>query len=84
MDIKNLINRPLVALPDPAERKRLREAFQVTQKDLAAVIGVSRKTVVNWESGQWNPTGENRENYAMILTAWSEAEQDSQRKETQS
>lgn len=76
-DINNLINRPLITLPDPSERKRLRNLFGVSQQNLANSLCISRKTVANWESGKWDPTGANRENYASVLAAWSATEKES-------
>ena len=34
----------------------IRESLAMTQKDFAAVLGVSRRTVEAWESGRSNPT----------------------------
>ncbi|MCI9443547.1 MAG: helix-turn-helix domain-containing protein [Oscillospiraceae bacterium] len=34
----------------------IRESLSMTQKDFAAVLGVSRRTVEAWESGRSNPT----------------------------
>jgi DNA-binding XRE family transcriptional regulator len=83
-NIESLINRPLITLPDPAERKRLRVLFKVTQLQLANSLGITRKTVAKWETGDWEPTGRNRDNYASVLSAWAATEKETQRKETQS
>lgn len=72
MDMMNL--DPMPILPEPAERKRLREAFGITQVKLGASMGVDRKTIARWETGTSEPTGENREQYAAILTAWASNE----------
>lgn len=35
----------------------LREGLALTQKEFAALIGVSSKTLENWEQGRRQPTG---------------------------
>lgn len=62
---------PIKPLPAPAERVRLREAFGVTRTALAASLRVTRKTVYTWETGKGEPTGNNRTEYAAILSAWA-------------
>ena len=37
--------------------KKARKAAGVTQKELAALLGVSRRTVENWEQRRTRPTG---------------------------
>jgi DNA-binding transcriptional regulator YiaG len=77
MDITSLIQRePVPSLPEPGERSRLRKVFGITQNHLARSLGVSRNTVIAWEYGRKEPTGENRENYRAILTAWAETEKE--------
>lgn len=61
-------------LPEPAERRRLRIAFGVSQARLAASLMVARKTIIRWEAGEAEPTGEKRNEYAAILAAWKETE----------
>lgn len=61
-------------LPEPAERIRLRKSFHVTRRILAASIGVSQATIERWELGINEPTGENRDDYAAILAAWTQTE----------
>lgn len=81
MGINDLMSRaPVPGLPEPKERARLRRAFGISQSHLANSIGVSRNTVANWEAGAKEPTGDNREAYAAILTAWAETEKQSKRK----
>jgi DNA-binding transcriptional regulator YiaG len=72
-DLKKLHVIP--ALPIPGERTRLRKRFGVSQQTLANSLSVSRKTIARWETGISEPTGENRNQYAAILVAWSETEQ---------
>jgi DNA-binding transcriptional regulator YiaG len=65
---------PVAKLPEPSERKRLREAFGINQTTLAASLKVDRKTIARWEAGTSEPTGANRTEYAAILHAWTETE----------
>ena len=44
-------------LPSPEERRKLREAADMTQEELADAIGVTRQTVSNWEMGVRTPRG---------------------------
>jgi len=37
--------------------RRLREAADVTQRELAGLLGVSRRTLENWEQHRTRPTG---------------------------
>ena len=66
--------KPIAALPDPAERLRLRTLFGVTQDELADEIGVTRKTIYAWEHGKGNPTGQKRSAYSGILLHWTRSE----------
>jgi len=42
--------------PDP-EVKAIRERMGVSQEKFAVVLGVSKRTVENWEQGRRHPTG---------------------------
>jgi putative transcriptional regulator len=42
--------------PDP-EVKLIRERLGVSQDTFAIILGVSKRTVENWEQGRRNPTG---------------------------
>ncbi|MFF1381623.1 helix-turn-helix domain-containing protein [Streptomyces sp. NPDC058308] len=57
---------PEVELPPAEERRRLREALNLSQAQVARAIGVSPNTVGGWESGR-EPTGGIREKYAYFL-----------------
>ncbi|MBS0353951.1 MAG: helix-turn-helix domain-containing protein [Proteobacteria bacterium] len=46
----------VTTIPDP-DVHAIREAVSVTQKELAALLGVSRRTVENWEQRRTRPTG---------------------------
>jgi transcriptional regulator with XRE-family HTH domain len=65
---------PIVPLPEPAERNRLRELFGVTQTEIAEEIGVTRQMVNRYETGRSEPTGHNREVYSRILATWARTE----------
>ena len=42
--------------PDP-EVKAIRERMGVSQEKFAVILGVSKRTVENWEQGRRHPTG---------------------------
>ncbi|MFJ7206584.1 helix-turn-helix domain-containing protein [Streptomyces sp. NPDC098789] len=54
-------------LPEPGERKRLREAWKLTPRQVASAFGVTAATVRSWEAGRTSPTGKRREAYARFL-----------------
>ena len=45
-----------VEFPEP-EVKAIRERMGVTQDKFALILGVSKRTVENWEQGRRHPTG---------------------------
>ena len=45
--------------PDP-EVKAIRERMGVSQEKFAILLGVSKRTVENWEQGRRHPTGATR------------------------
>ncbi|WP_141726987.1 helix-turn-helix transcriptional regulator, partial [Streptomyces niveus] len=51
-------------LPPPKERRRLREAKAMTEKQVAEALGVTQTTVRSWETGRTSPQGRRREAYA--------------------
>ncbi|MFI1488045.1 telomere-associated protein Tap [Streptomyces sp. NPDC020747] len=55
------------ALPQPAERKRLRTAHGLTLDEVAAALNVRRATVSAWESGRTEPRPPERDAYARML-----------------
>ncbi|MFJ3722275.1 helix-turn-helix domain-containing protein [Streptomyces sp. NPDC090045] len=57
------------SLPAPEERRRLREAADLTHEQVAEAVGVTATTVRSWETGRTDPRGRNREAYAAFLTA---------------
>ncbi|MCX5589546.1 telomere-associated protein Tap [Streptomyces erythrochromogenes] len=54
-------------LPDPAERKRLREAAGLSQAQIATALGARREAVGNWEIGKTEPRPPKRAAYARLL-----------------
>ncbi|MFD8916106.1 telomere-associated protein Tap [Streptomyces sp. NPDC059575] len=55
------------ALPDPAERKRLRESAGLSQDQVAQALGVRRETVSGWEGGRAEPRAPKRAAYIRLL-----------------
>lgn len=54
----------MLELPPVERRKPLREAFGLSQVDLAKQLGVSDAALSKWESGKSTPRGEGRRKYA--------------------
>jgi DNA-binding transcriptional regulator YiaG len=57
------------ALPDPKERRALRESAGLSANDLAVALGVTAPTVLRWELGDRTPRGGNLTNYLAVLEA---------------
>ncbi len=55
------------ALPEPGERKRLREAAGLSQEQIARALDVRRETVTGWESGRTEPRPPKRAAYIRLL-----------------
>ncbi|MEE1755439.1 telomere-associated protein Tap [Streptomyces sp. SP18CS02] len=62
----------LDALPDPDERRRLREAAGLSQDQIAKALAVRRETVTGWESGRTEPRPPKRAAYARLLAGLAE------------
>ncbi|MGW0778469.1 telomere-associated protein Tap [Streptomyces sp. NPDC002835] len=54
-------------LPEPAERKRLREAAGLSQAQIAKALDARREAVGNWEAGKTEPRPPKRAAYARLL-----------------
>lgn len=54
-------------LPDPDERKRLREAASLSQDQVAKALSVRRETVAGWEAGRTEPRPPKRAAYIRLL-----------------
>ncbi|MEV0375888.1 helix-turn-helix domain-containing protein [Streptomyces sp. NPDC050636] len=59
-------------LPDPAERKRLREAAGLSQAQIAKALDARREAVGNWETGKTEPRPPKRAAYARLLEGLAE------------
>ncbi|MFD5414637.1 RNA polymerase sigma factor [Streptomyces nojiriensis] len=56
-----------LSLPAPKERRRLREAAELTHDEVAAAVGVTAATIRSWESGRTAPRGRKHELYTQFL-----------------
>lgn len=54
-------------LPEPAERRRLREAAGLSQTQIAKALDARREAVGNWETGKTEPRPPKRAAYARLL-----------------
>jgi DNA-binding transcriptional regulator YiaG len=54
-------------LPAPVERVRLRKAAKLTQRQVAAALGVRVETIWTWEKGRTEPRPPRRAAYAHLL-----------------
>ncbi|WP_372351069.1 helix-turn-helix domain-containing protein [Streptomyces sp. KL116D] len=59
-------------LPPPAERLRVRRAWQLTEVQVAQAFGVTAATVRSWETGRTSPAGARRAAYAAFLAGLSQ------------
>lgn len=59
--------RPPSGLPEPAERRRLRERWGLTTQQVSIAFGVTPATVRSWESGRTLPRGQRHEAYRLFL-----------------
>lgn len=60
-----------LGLPTPKERRRLREAADLTHDEVAAAVGVTPNTVRSWETGRTHPRGRKLEAYSKLLARLS-------------
>lgn len=60
-----------LGLPTPKERRRLREAADLTHDEVAAAVGVTSNTVRSWETGRTHPRGRKLEAYSKLLSRLS-------------
>ncbi|MEU6331976.1 helix-turn-helix transcriptional regulator [Streptomyces sp. NPDC047049] len=64
--------RLMAAMPEPAERRRLREAAELSLAQVGAAVGVGRQTVANWEAGSATPQPPARALYLALLEGLAE------------
>jgi transcriptional regulator with XRE-family HTH domain len=68
MSLEDLFsNARLRCLPEPWERREIREDAGITQLELAEVLGVSRAALSRWESGNREPSRRFATEYAAVL-----------------
>ncbi|MFF4446649.1 RNA polymerase sigma factor [Streptomyces sp. NPDC001502] len=65
-----------LSLPAPKERRRLREAAELTHDEVAAAVGVTAATIRSWESGRTAPRGRKRDLYTQFLARLAAPPQD--------
>ncbi|MFD9293195.1 helix-turn-helix domain-containing protein [Streptomyces sp. NPDC060030] len=58
---------PTAPLPSPKERRRLREAKGLSERQVAAAVGVTPATVRAWETGRAGPRGRRRAAYTRLI-----------------
>ncbi|MEU3187062.1 sigma factor-like helix-turn-helix DNA-binding protein [Streptomyces sp. NPDC006923] len=58
-------------LPSPEERRGLREAKSMSEKQVATAVGVARSTIRSWEAGRTAPRGRKGEAYAKLLAGFA-------------
>ncbi|MEU4354671.1 helix-turn-helix domain-containing protein [Streptomyces virginiae] len=68
------MTRNVEGLPAPNERRRLREAAELTLHEVATAVGVNAATVRSWESGRTTPRGRKLDAYARFLARLPELE----------
>ncbi|WP_326699401.1 helix-turn-helix domain-containing protein [Streptomyces sp. NBC_01754] len=56
-------------LPSPKERRRLREARELSEEQVATAVGVTPATIRAWETGRTSPRGRRRVAYARIISS---------------
>ena len=59
--------RELRELPDPSERRRLRQTAGVSTIDVGRAIGVAPQTIGMWERGQRRPSARHLAAYLEVL-----------------
>jgi DNA-binding XRE family transcriptional regulator len=55
------------SLPEPDDRRLIRERAGVSQHDVANALGVTRPTITRYEVGRRTPRGELAVEYARLL-----------------
>ncbi|MEU0137927.1 helix-turn-helix domain-containing protein [Streptomyces sp. NPDC006296] len=58
---------PAAPLPSPKERRRLREAKELSERQVASAVGVTPATVRAWETGRASPRGRRLAAYARLI-----------------
>lgn len=71
-DLRDLVQAKR-ELPAPHARRALREAAGLSLSRIARTVGVSRQTVFAWETGLFDPCGENLARYMAVLRLLKES-----------
>ncbi|MDX3852236.1 sigma factor-like helix-turn-helix DNA-binding protein [Streptomyces sp. AK02-01A] len=58
-------------LPSPEERRGLREAKSMSEKQVATAVGVTRSTIRSWEAGRTAPRGRKGKAYTKLLAGFA-------------
>jgi DNA-binding transcriptional regulator YiaG len=61
---------PLLPLPPPEVRRKLRDQMGFTLAETAAGLEVSPRTLLRWEWGDTEPTPKNHRKYHALLKAY--------------
>ncbi|MEU2462516.1 helix-turn-helix domain-containing protein [Streptomyces sp. NPDC012473] len=64
--------RLTASMPSHTERRRLREAANLSRAQVATAVGVGRSTIANWEDGTTDPTPPARLEYLRLLKGLAE------------
>lgn len=74
IDLPSLVSELRAAqLPSAADRKRIREAAAISQREIARVIGVAPQSICRWESGPAPRRRRDAIAYAELLAALDDA-----------
>lgn len=60
-------------LPDPENRRRIRDRAGVSLREMARLLGVAPMTVLRWEHGQAKPRRANAASYRELLDVLEDA-----------
>ncbi|MGW3910569.1 helix-turn-helix transcriptional regulator [Streptomyces sp. NPDC005070] len=69
MRVRSELSRLRGELPDPEQRRNIRETVGLSQQDIADIVGVSRQAITAWEAGDRYPRKEQLARYVEALTA---------------
>ena len=72
MKVRALVRSRRLDLPEAQARRRLRTESELTQADLASLIGVKPGTISRWESGARRPRGRLLSRYLSVITVLKE------------
>jgi DNA-binding transcriptional regulator YiaG len=75
MEASALLERVRVTsqLPNPRNRRRIRERAGISQREMAEALGVGLMTINRWERGLTRPRGQQAVAYTSLLQQLKEA-----------